>query len=128
MFSYSLILIIGSSLFHGLVFTKAPLHAKMPTVISPTNLLLWEGSLDMDKVIGFIYCFANSDVKAYVCLKNVCQHVIRRIKTDETDAQNRVQSVSKRAPFIGLFLSGIATFKDHTMGNGWRPRRSSNNP
>lgn len=37
------------SLFHGLVFTKAPLHEKMPTVISPTNLLLWEGSLDMDK-------------------------------------------------------------------------------
>ncbi|KAJ0244927.1 hypothetical protein HA466_0184430 [Hirschfeldia incana] len=38
-----------SKVIDGLVFTKAPVHENMPMVVSPANLLLWEGSLDMDK-------------------------------------------------------------------------------
>lgn len=57
MFSYNLLLIIACSLFHGLVFTKAPLHENMPALIIPTNLLVWEGSLDMDKVIWIYILF-----------------------------------------------------------------------
>lgn len=53
--------------FDGLVFTKASVHEQMPRLISPKKGLLWKGSLDMEKVIGFSL-FANGNL-TFVCVK-----------------------------------------------------------